>query len=184
LVTVPSEAAHQCLLGDLPSCTSVLDLNESGESFMHWYASPGERRAVLQGSFAEYFDRPASATTWRDCMSGDDPNCIQLLRSLPRGVIPRPLDTEAHRLLAYVAVRLGGREAYPRLLADSGAALSRRLEVAAGVQLDTLLGLWRREVIAARPTPVTLPPWGAPAALGWILLLAGCGLTSSRWRVT
>jgi len=70
------------------------------------------------------------------------------------------------------------------LLADSNAAISNRLASAAGVGLDTLLSDWRREVIAARPAAVTIPPWGAFIAFGWIVLLAGCALTSSRWRAT
>src|SRR2546430_13307252 len=31
--------------------------------------------------------------------------------SLPRGTIPRPLETDSHRLLAHIALRIGGRAA-------------------------------------------------------------------------
>jgi hypothetical protein len=183
LVTVPSQSARLCFLGNVPSCRSVLDLDDLDSSYLQWYASPVERRAVLLGSFADYFNRPATAATWRECTRGNDTDCVQLLRTLPRGAIPRPLGTDAHRLLAHVALRIGGRDAYGRLLADSSVALSERLAAAAGVGLDTLLVEWRAEVLAARPAAVTVPRWGVPVALGWILLLVGCGLRSSRWRL-
>jgi hypothetical protein len=183
LVTAPSQAARRCFLGDIPSCRSVLDLDDSDSSYLQWYPSPAERRAVLLRSFAEYFNRPATAAIWRECTRGNDTGCVQLLRTLPRGAISAPLETDAHRLLAHVALRMGGRPAYGRLLADSTVALSQRLAAAAGVPLDTLLVQWHAEVLAARPAAVAVPPWGVPAALGWILLLAGCGLRSSRWRV-
>ena len=183
LVTAPSQSARLCFLGDIPSCRSALDLDDSDSSYLRWYASPAERRAVLIRSFADYFNRPATAATWRECTRGDDADCVQLLRTLPRGSFPPPLGTDAHRLLAHLALRIGGRDAYGSLLADSSVALSQRLAAAAGVGLDTLLVQWRAEVLAARPAAVTVPPWGVPAAVGWILLLVGCGLRSSRWRV-
>ena len=183
LVTAPSQSARRCFLGDIPSCRSVLDLDDADSPYLQWYASPAERRAVLLRSFADYFNRPATAATWRQCTGGKDADCVQLLRMLPHGAIPPPLGTDAHRLLAHVALRIGGRDAYGRLLADSSVALSERLAAAAGVGLDTLLVQWRAEVLAARAAAVTVPPWGVPVALGWILLLVGCGLRSSRWRV-
>lgn len=184
LVTAPSQSARLCFLGDIPSCRSVLDLDDSDSSYLRWYASPAERRALLLRSFADYFNRrPATAATWRECTGGNDTECVQLLRTLPRGSIPPPLGTDAHRLLVHVALRIGGRDAYGRLLADSSVALGERLAAAAGVRLDTLVLRWRADVLAARPAAVTLPRWGVPVALGWILLLGGCALRSSRWRV-
>ena len=183
LVTAPSQSARLCFLGDIPSCMSVLDLDDSDSSYLQWYASPAERRAVLMRSFADYFNRPATAATWRQCTLGRDTDCVQLLRTLPHGVIPPPLGTDAHRLLAHVALRIGGRDAYGRLLADSSVALGERLAAAASLRLDTLVSRWRAEVVAARPAVVTVPRWGVPAVLGWIVLLVGCGLRSSRWRL-
>src|SRR5438094_10910 len=53
-----------------------------------------------------------------------------------------------------------------------------------GVSVDSLVTLWRSEILAARPAPVTLPPWGPWAALGWTAVFAVCALRSSRWRVS
>jgi len=183
LVTAPSQSARRCFLGDVPSCRTVLDLNESDSSYLQWYPSAAERRALLLRSFSDYFDRPATLTTWRACMRGEDADCTQLIRSLPRGAIPQPLASDARRLLAHTALRIGGRGAFGRLLGDSSAPIGARLAAAAGVSLDSLLFRWHADVVAARPIAVSLPRWGVPAALAWILVLAVCGLRSSRWRV-
>jgi hypothetical protein len=183
LVTAPSQAARRCFFGDMSSCRTVLDLNESDSSYLQWYPSAAERRALLLRFFSDYFNRPATLNAWRGCMRGEDADCTQLIRSLPRSAIPQPLTSDARRLLAHVALQIGGRGAYGRLLADSSGTTGTRLAAAAGVSLDSLLVRWHADVVAARPIAVTLPRWGVPAALGWILLLAGCGLRSSRWRV-
>jgi len=183
LVTAPSQSARRCFLGDIPSCHMVLDLNESDSAYLEWYPSAAERRALLLRFFNDYFDRPATLTTWRACLHGEDADCTRLIRSLPPSAIPQPLTTDARRLLAHTALRIGGRAAYGRLVADSSDPIGTRLAAAAGVRMDSLLARWRADVVAARPIAVTLPRWGVPAALGWILLLAGCGLRSSRWRV-
>ena len=183
LVTAPSQAARGCFLGDLASCRAALDLDDAEDAFLQWYPTALERRTMLLRSFADYFNRPAIATSWNQCTRGNDSACIQLLRSLPHNALPPPLDLEARRLLVHEALRIGGRPAYIRLLADSTAAMSTRLAAAAGVGLDTLLSDWRAEILAARPATVTISPWGIFIAFGWIMLLAGCALTSSRWRV-
>ena len=184
LVTAPSEVARACFLGDIARCGTALDLVDTADAFLRWYPSPGERRHVLQVGFSYYFTRTASEATWQACVGGSDTACVELLRSLPPGSVPRVLDTDARRLLVHVALRMGGREAYGRLLADSGAALSERLARAAGVPVDTILARWRAAIIASRPKPVTLPGWGIIAALSWTIVLAVCGMRSSRWRVT
>jgi hypothetical protein len=183
LVTAPSEVARVCFLGDIDRCTTALDLVDTVDAFLQWYPSASERRHVLQVGFSDYFARAASEATWHACVRGSDTACVALLRSLPAGSIPRILDSDARRLLIHVALQIGGREAYGRLLADSNASPSERLAGAAGVPADTIVARWRAAIIASRPKPVTLPSWGLLAALGWTIVLAVCGMRSSRWRV-
>ena len=183
IVTAPSIKARDCFAGDIPSCRSILDLNRSPDSFMRWYSTPGERRAVLRRSFTEYFNRPATVGRWRACMAGADSACIELLRTLPANTVPPPLGTDARQLLAHTTLRIGGPESYRRLLADSNLALDDRLSRTAGINVDSIVARWRADVIAGRPAPVALPPWGAVAAIGWILVFGGCAMRSSRWRI-
>jgi hypothetical protein len=185
LVTAPSGAARGCLLGDIRACQAALGLRDSVDAFLLWYPSSAERRALLRQTFTEYFtNRGLSSVMWRACINGEDDSCTELLRSLPRNAIPRPLDQDARRLLVHLALQTGGREAYARLLsgADSARSLRDRLAAAAGVPADTLVSRWRAAIIASRPIPVSLPRWAVLAAIGWTVLLAGFGLRSSRWR--
>ena len=183
LVTAPSGLARQCFVGDISSCRSILGLDRSPDSFMHWYSTPGERRAILRRSFTEYFNRPATVGTWRACVAGADSACIELLRTLPTNTVPPPLGDDARHLLVHTVLRIGGPESYQRLLADPNLALDDRLSHAAGISVDSVVARWRAGVIAGRPTPVALPRWGALAAVGWILVFGGCAMRSSRWRI-
>ena len=184
LVTAPSQVARACFLGDIAKCGTALDLVDTLDAFLQWYPSAAERRYLLQTTFPDYFNRTASVATWHACEAGNDTACVELLRLLPAGSIPRVLDTNARRLLVHFALRIGGREAYGRLLADPNLGLRERLTRAAGVPADTLFARWRTAVIASRPKAVTLPRWGIIAALTWTIVLAACGMQSSRWRVT
>ncbi len=187
LVTAPSQAARSCFLGVIGDCRNALALSESPDPLQQWYPSTGERRALVFRSFAEYFgysDHGAHKSGLQQCGAGSDAACTELLRSLPPGALPRPLTYDARAALVQVALRLGGRAAYHRLVATPGEPIADRLAGAAGVSGDSLVSLWRSEILAARPAPVTLPPWGPWAALGWTAVFAVCALRSSRWRVS
>jgi hypothetical protein len=187
LVTAPSQEARSCFLGGMSDCRSALALGESPDPVQQWYPSPGERRALVLRSFVEYFgyfDHGARQPGLQSCRTGSDSACTELLRSLPQGVLPRPLTYDARAALVHIALRLGGREAYHRLLATPDEPIADRLAGAAGVSVDSLVLLWRSEILAARPAPVTVPPWGPWAALGWTAVFAVCALRSSRWRVS
>src|SRR6266571_1289545 len=187
LVTAPSQAARSCFVGVISDCRNALALGESPDPLQQWYPSAGERRALVLRSFAEYFgyaDHGVRKPTLQLCRAGSDSACTELLRSLPPGALPRPLTYDARAALVQIALRLGGRKAYHRLVATPGAPIADRLAGAAGVSVDSLVAQWRSEILAARPAPVTLPPWGPWAALGWTAVFAVCALRSSRWRVS
>src|SRR5207302_8533220 len=184
LVTAPSEASRRCLIGDIGACRDALDLFVGGDRVARWYPSARERRSLLKTFTPYYFDRGAQQPMLRACAEGSDSACTELLRSLPPGALPRPLTYDARAALVHIALRLGGREAYHRLVATPGAPIADRLAGAAGVSVDSLVAQWRSEILAARPAPVTVPPWGPRAALGWTAVFAVCPLRSSRWRVS
>jgi len=184
LVTAPSQAARRCLTGDIGGCRDALDLIETGDRLLRWYPSAAERRAAAFRSFGEYHERGTQPTGLRDCLAGSDSACTRLLRSLPPGALPRPLSYDARAPLVSVALQLGGREGYHRLVASAGLPMADRIAAAAGVAVDSLVSRWRAEILAARPAPAALPPLGIWIALGWTALFAGCGVRSSRWRVS
>ncbi len=182
LVTAPSQAARGCFLGEVARCEDALGLGDAASALERWYPSAGERRALVTRSFAEYFNHGASVGSFHACVAGNDSDCAELLRSLPGSALPRPLGYDARGTLVHLALRLGGRDAYRRLLANPAAPIADRLAAAAGEPVDSLVARWRAQVIASRPATVLLPAWGFAVALGWTALFAVCGLRSSRWR--
>jgi len=182
LVTAPSQAARSCFQGRLDSCALALGL-ATAPTLEAWYPSAAERRSLVMTAFTDYFDHGATVAAYHSCVAGSDSACTGLLRTLPKGSLPRPLGADARVTLVHLALRLGGREAYHRLVAGRDAPISARLASAAGVSEDSLVARWRAEILASRPSAVALPPWGFLFVLGWVAFFAGCGLRSSRWRV-
>ena len=184
LVTAPSQAAQRCYRGDRAACRDALSLSDMTDPATRWYG-PDERRALA----ALEFDSPFAGARRREqaahaCEQGSDSICLELLRALPPGRLPPPLDYQARLTLLETAVRVGGAGTFQRFLATPAGPMGSRLAAAARVSEDSLIERWRNDVLAARPTPVPLPVLGAWVALGWIVVFGTCGLRSSRWRVS
>ncbi|OLC11240.1 MAG: hypothetical protein AUH41_01175 [Gemmatimonadetes bacterium 13_1_40CM_66_11] len=183
LVTVPSEAVRGCFLGDIARCEDVLQIGDTTGLLGRWYATPGEREALITQAFTDYFARGATAPSMQRCRQHHDDACTALLQSLPPGTLPPPLGGSARILLVREALSAGGRDAYRRLVARPSAPISERLASAAGMDIDSLVGRWRNDVLAARPKPLTLPWWASFVAIGWTAFFGLCALRSSRWRL-
>jgi hypothetical protein len=181
LVTSQSGAARSCFAGDRSACSSVLALRNMTDPATQWYG-PEERRELVNREYFDFLNRSGHRQAVRSCAAGSDDTCLALLRSL--GTLIPPLDYQARLTVLETAVRVGGAETFQRFLATPAGPMGRRLATAAGVSEDSLVGRWRSDVLAARPTPVPLPVWGAWVALGWIVVFGTCGLGSSRWRVS
>jgi len=183
LVTAPSQAVRRCFVGDRAACRDALWLSGAPDMLTRWYG-PDERRALVTAQYAGFFDRGARAAEFRTCAAGGDSACVDLLESLPAGALVQPLEYAARYSLLETAVALGGPETFRRLFATPAGPMGPRLAAAAGVSEDSLVARWRAGVLAARPTPVPLPPWGIWVGLGWMAVFMTCGLGSSRWRVS
>lgn len=183
VVTSPFQVSRQCFLGAVDRCALALGLIDPAAGAVQLLLTPTERRDAvdrLRWQFAEgslLQDRQA-------CMAGVDSTCVHLLGIIPAGEWPKPLGNRARQSLVRVALRLGGSEAFARLMQDPAAPLSDRLQRASGVRVDSLLATWRSLVVRARPEPVTIPVWGVWAALAWGAIFAGLAIRSSRWRLS
>ncbi len=184
LVTLPYAVNSRCLQGEIASCRAALDLLADQDPIASRYQSPEDRRYAISQLSAVLASDPATTPTYEECIAGRDDACRSLLDIASRASMPRPLGVEARGLLAWVAVRLGGRAGYLRLVDGADRPPISRLEAAAGVPVDSIIMRWRAEVLAARPQPVAVPVSGVVAGLGWMMVLAACALGSSRWRVT
>ena len=182
LVTTPSQAVRRCFTGALASCRDALSLTDTAGRLARWYG-PAERRLLVTTTLSGLLNRGLHQPAFLSCAAGDDSVCTDLLESLPSGV-PIPLDYGARYTLVATAISLGGPETFSRLLAAPNEPIGTRLAAAAGVTEDSLAARWRSDILAARPKPVSLPPWGAWIALTWAGVFMGCALRSSRWRVS
>jgi hypothetical protein len=179
LVTEPSPLARSCYVGSLSACGTALGLVPPHDAATEWYDAPGRRELVHQ-----LVRDPVEGVWFDQCLEqAVDAACLHVLRG-PDSVHTRaPLMAGSRDLMVRIAVTLGGPHAFHRLLASAGQPLSRRLEIASGVSLDSLLSRWRSTVMAARPASVVLTPGLGWVALGWALALGALVLGSSRWRV-
>jgi hypothetical protein len=182
LVTAPSRAVRRCFVGEIGACRDALSLSNEPDMLSRWYGAD-ERRRLVTIDYLGFLDRGAQHALFQSCSAGSDSACLELLAALPPGSLSRPLDAEARAVLLELAVRQGGPSTFQRLLDAPDSAMGARLAAATGIPEDSLVAGWREAVLRARPTPVSLPPWGLWLALGWTMLFATCGLRSSRWRV-
>lgn len=184
LVTAPFALSRGCFEGDLTQCALAMGLY-GDDAVGSQYLGPAERRQAV-ARFGSVLDDAYSgnAAAYHECLTGGDRACTALLRRLPVRLLPRPLGADSRLALVQLALRLGGRRAFQRLLDASDGPPERAILAAAGVSLDSLLGQWHREVIASRPAPVSVTMGGALTALGWTVLVSALSLRSSRWRVT
>lgn len=183
LVTAPSTPARACFLGAIPACRIALGLQSGGDVLDLWYPSAAERRALVNRAFADYFGHGATASTVHACAAGADTACDALLRHLPAGALPGPLGAQARTTLVRVAMEMGGRDAYRRLVADPGAPMADRVASTANATLDEVIARWRQAILTSRPPSVALPWWAVSLALGWAAAFGVCALRSSRWRL-
>lgn len=183
LVLAPSRAARSCFAGSLVGCRAALQLADDSTFFLTAYDAE-DRRAVVAGARAPTLLEPLDRSIYDRCLvERIDAACVDFLRSLGRGQIPRPLPDEARELFMTTVLDAGGPAAYDRLVGTPTAAIADRLVAASGIPLDSVVARWRNRLIAARPPAPSVPLIDGLLALLWIGVLATCALRSTRWRV-
>ena len=176
LATSPWRSARECFTGRLDECRRALGI--SGEDpVLDWFDASDRRHYVLE--YLKYL--PASQSRFAACTGNDDAACIALMRLAPRVAAP-PLSTTTRALLLALALDAGGRNAFDQLLDNPARPLEARLAAAAGIPADSLIGRWRRRVLAVRPKTVAADERVAWGAVVWSVLFALAALRSSRWR--
>lgn len=180
LVTSHYGIGQQCFEGRIDRCRTLLELDPEFDP-LRLYPTLVERQKVARLLYVAY-NQAGLRADLIPCLSGIDESCKAALTRLPREQLPKPTPPLIRSSLAHFALRQGGRDGYTRLMADSLAPMAERLSRAAGMPLDSLLVRWHAEVIAGRPKPVAIPPFGVAVGLGWGLVFGLAAVRSSRWR--
>lgn len=178
LAVVPSRAVQRCYQGDLSWCWEAVGNSDAADRWSRWY-SPDQRRLVVLGDKRRL--RPERMQLRAQCVTGHAPHaCDEFLAG---ETAPVPLSFPARRTLAQEALRIGGRGAYARLLADTTCTIRECLGRVAGISPDSLMARWRRNVLAAESDNDAGLGSRRWTALLWVLLMAGLAMRSTRWRL-
>jgi hypothetical protein len=178
LIATPSAAVRRCFQGDTEWCGEALALRGTEGGWERWYTA-GERRHYIRGRTRPLGDR--ETVLWEGCVhAGMDDACDVLLRDKEPLI---PLSSEARASFLGYALWTGGAGAFQRLREGEEEPLLDRLIAAAGVPPDSLLGAWRREILAARPSAWAGLARSPLALLFWVVLFGTLAARSTRWRL-
>ncbi|MEO8139035.1 MAG: hypothetical protein ABI742_05275 [Gemmatimonadota bacterium] len=188
LVTSLSVQAKSCMIGDDRACSEALGLREVPDPLIGAY-DPAARRALVAG-IATLVETWPLAAQYSACVEErDDAACVTLLRtvmspsdSFSRYRLPPAVGDAARRALVAQMERLGGTDAWGRLVQAAGQPLETRFAVAAGVPPDSLMRVWRRGLFAVRPRSVEVTPFALLMAMAWCGLGLAFALRFSRWH--
>lgn len=176
LVTAPSIAVRRCYAGAIDACGTALGIVR-GDPVIVWYDA-SERRALVRQM--REVSRMGLRPAINSCLQNEsDAACLEVLHALQIGP---PLTNDARQSLVRLALVSGGPHAFSHLSQSAGQPFERRLAVASGLPIDSLLRRWRSEIIAARPKPVTIAASFGWTALGWAVVFGLLALRSTRWR--
>jgi hypothetical protein len=179
--TVPSQAVRLCFAGDLDSCWDAVGVSEADDLWKEWYTD-ADRREFVRSLSTRWWIRGSDPLRVGCVEEGLTAACDALLkRRFEEPVIPL---TGAFRAsLTFRALQIGGEGAYLRLISDETLSPRDRLAYAAGVDADSLMAVWRDEIMNARPRHAAGMGRAGATALGWILILLFLAARSTRWRL-
>lgn len=181
LMTSPSQVSSRCLAGDLRRCRDALGLIPTGDPLTEWYDAPERRRLVVR--MHDLLATGSQRTEYAQCADRRSyAACDQLLRTIPRYVVPPPLPTSARHHLFRIALQSGGSGAYARLVGGQPRSVEARIADAGGMPIDSVVARWRADVLDARPpspTPSLLSVW---TAVGWGIGVLLVALRFTAWR--
>lgn len=179
LLSSASAVGSRCFRGDLPACKTALLLSRSSDPIREWHDSTTRRRLVERhGALARRMDARAE----RQCAAGSDTACITLLHLFPPGTFREPVAASLRFGLVRHALAVGGAGSAERLLTANADDPAARLEAAARMPIDSLVGGWQARVRDTRAPSEDLTIGITIMSLAWATGMGGLSLRSSRWR--
>lgn len=179
LATSASPLGRRCLVGDTAACVEALAMREPDDALWRWYDAP-YRREFIRGK--RWTFRPVAPDRYDTCIGGDDAACDAILQSGTRVNVEPPVKTAARHSFVALALELGGRDAFARLIDSPGRPMDERVSIAAGVPVDSLAAVWHARITSAAPHRAGFPALTAATSLAWILFFAFLSSRSTRWR--
>jgi hypothetical protein len=179
LVSSTSAVGSRCFRGDIQACRVALMLTPGSNPIHDWHDSTTRRRLVRRhGALARRVD----ARGEQQCLAGSDADCIALLELFPAETFREPTAPALRSGLLRHAVAVGGAGSVERLLELNGVNSTARLEAAARLPMDSLIGSWRARVRDTRAPSEDLTVGITIMSLAWATGMGALSLRSSRWR--
>jgi len=186
MATADAAVVRRCVAGDRGACRLAFALDSMpANRLAAWYDEsdlPGVARSAGDPMQRSTLMGAVSTEERDECTERHNVDlCRRMLAYLPADAYRIPLAMYHRGTLVGFALRVGGAQALPRLAAASG-TIAERLSAAAGVPSDSLVALWQRQVMAARPTS---PLPGAVFVLASLACIAVCVTLAARgqpWR--
>jgi hypothetical protein len=164
-----------CLNGAPGACKADLGVVADGDTIGAWFDAP-MRRAMAKGEMhgMSAYNRVSEAVR-ELCVRGDDRSCREVLA---HSWVRSPTSRNGRaQLLRYALVR-GGPDAFQRLLSSKSSDLATQIESAAGVPFDSLVTVWRADVLKGEPPS----PAPTPAEIASIVVSCAVLVGFVAWR--
>lgn len=182
LATAGASSVRRCVAGGRPACRLALALDSlPGDRVAAWYSEadyPALARVSGDPTIRSRTFRSLSADEQEDCtVRGQIDLCRRMLSQLPAESFFIPMPISARASLARLALETGGPGAVERMRANGGTSVGTQLSAAAGLPVDSLVGIWQRRVIASRPGS---PLPNATFVLASMACIVVCGAWAAR----
>jgi hypothetical protein len=178
MVSSDAQITHRCYNGDLAACKVALRLVEVPDPVMTWYDAVGRRQVVKRVAATWFYGRDNREES-ENCIAGADAACISVMKKYQELMDPFP--PLRRRSLAAVAMQIGGRSGYERMLNATGTP-AERIATVADAPLDSVLHVWLAKVHDTRRPSRDMTPGIAASAFAWMLVCGLLALRSTRWR--
>ena len=175
VLSSPASIARSCYDGNLEACTVSLNPISRGDPVMTWFDAAARRRFVTTMRVVSGPNRDIAEA----CVGGSDAACINYMQHMEH--LSDPIPPHVRSTVTAMAMQMGGRAGYERMLLATGTPLER-LAIAAGVPADSVLRSWLSKVRDSRLPSQDMTPGIAAASMGWILVCGLLALRNTRWR--
>ena len=182
LATAEASVVRRCVAGDRAACRLGFALDSMpANRVAAWYDNsdlPGRARTAGDPMQRSWMFRSIGTDEQEECTArGRLDTCRQMIAFLPVDAFRVPMPDAARGALTRIALEAGGTDALARLRAAGETNIAAQLSAAARISADSLVGLWQRRVIAARPES---PVPSATFVLASLACIAVCGFWAAR----
>jgi hypothetical protein len=176
-------ATRECLNGEGVACGAALGIGfgEPGADMSAWF-EPSQRVEMARTVVAQLRVDTDDALV-RSCIDLNDVQACDSVLARLDWVSWVPVSDRLRTHALWLAVSLGGEDAWRRALERTDAPVVNVLEHVSGLSIQEFLSIWREELIANRPDARAGLGGRGSRVLLWSLIFMAFAMRSTRWRL-